>query len=94
MLSISLRAEILFYIGSFPVTNALLLSAIVFIVLITLGLILRRKLKVIPGMMQNIAEYVIESALGIMDTVLGDRRKSEKYFPLIFTIFLFLPPET
>jgi F-type H+-transporting ATPase subunit a len=90
MLSISLRAETLFTIGSWPVTNALLLSTLVFVLLIALGLTLRRKLAVVPGMMQNVAEYIVESALGIMDNVLGDRRQSEKYFPLVFTVFLFI----
>jgi F-type H+-transporting ATPase subunit a len=90
MLSISLRAEVLFYIGSFPVTNALFLSSIVFLLIIALGLTLRRKLKIVPNMMQNIAEIVVEGALDIMDTIVGDRRQSEKYFPLVFTIFLFV----
>src|SRR5581483_7143211 len=44
----------------------------------------------VPGTMQNIAEIVVEGALGIMDTVLGDRRKSEIYFPLVFTVFAFI----
>lgn len=89
-LSISLRAETLFTIAGFPVTNALLLSTLVFLLLIALGITLRRRLKMVPGMMQNIFELVVEGALGIMDTVLGDRRQSEKYFPLVFTVFLFI----
>src|SRR5581483_11637555 len=44
----------------------------------------------VPGTMQNIAEIIVEGALGIMDSVLGDRRQSEKYFPLVFTVFLFI----
>jgi F-type H+-transporting ATPase subunit a len=90
MLSISLKAETLFYIAGWPVTNALLLSTIVLVLLIILGLTLRSRLTVVPGMMQNVAEYVVEAALGIMDTILGDRRQSEKYFPLVFTVFLFI----
>lgn len=90
MLAISLRAETLFYIGSLPVTNALALSALVFVLLVIAALVLRRQLAPVPGMMQNVAELVMEGALGIMDSVLGDRRQSEKYFPLVFTIFLFI----
>jgi len=33
---------------------------------------------------------IIEGALGLMDSVLGDRKESEKYFPLVFTIFIFV----
>jgi F-type H+-transporting ATPase subunit a len=90
MLAISLRAETLFYVGSFPITNALLLSTLSFLVLVVLGLVLRSRLSTVPGMVQNIAEFIVESALGIMDSVLGDRRQSEKYFPLVFTVFLFI----
>jgi F-type H+-transporting ATPase subunit a len=60
------------------------------LLLITLGFTLRRRLNMIPGMMQNVFEMLVEGALGIMDSVLGDRRQSEKYFPLAFTVFLFI----
>ena len=33
---------------------------------------------------------MIEGGLGLMDSVLGDRRSSEKYLPLVFTVFLFV----
>lgn len=90
MLAISLRAEPLFYIGSFPVTNALLLSFVVFLFLTIVAIGVRRRTRMVPGMVQNIVEFIMESALGIMDSVLGDRRRSAKYFPLVFTVFLFI----
>ena len=90
MTAISLRAEDIFSIGSFHVTNALLLSFIVLVLLAVLAVVLNRKLKMVPGMMQNIAEYMIEGGLGIMDSIVGDRKTSEKYFPLVFTIFTFI----
>src|SRR5262249_10200044 len=90
MPQISLRAEEIFRIGAFPVTNAVLLSSIVLVLLAVLGWILRRKLAFVPGGIQNVFEIFIEGALGLMDSVLGDRRTSEKYMPLVFTIFLFV----
>ncbi len=90
MLSISLRAEPIFSIGSFPVTNALFMSFLVLCVLIVIGFILRRRLTTIPGPGQNVAEMVVEGSLGIMDSVLNDRRRSEQYFPLVFTVFIFI----
>jgi F-type H+-transporting ATPase subunit a len=41
-------------------------------------------------MLQNVAEMMLEGALDIMDTVLGNRKASEKYLPIVFTIFLFV----
>jgi len=90
MSEISLRAETLFKIAGFPITNALFMSVLVLILLIVIAVLLRRKLSMVPGAMQNIAEMIIEGALGIMDTVLGNRKTSEKYFPLVFTIFIFI----
>ena len=87
---ISIHAENIFQIGGFPVTNAILLSALVFIFLIVITIILRRKLSLIPNTLQNIAEVILDGTLGVMDSVTLDRRKSEEYLPLTMTIFLFV----
>ena len=71
-------------------TNAVLLATAVFLLLTAIALVLRRRLGMVPGMMQNIAEVMIEGALGLMDSVLGNRKASEKYLPLVFTIFIFV----
>jgi F-type H+-transporting ATPase subunit a len=90
MLNISLAAEKIFSIGSLPVTNALLLAFLVLVALTIISITLKNKLAMVPGMLQNVSEVAIEGALGLMDSVLGDRRKSEKYLPLVFTIFVFV----
>lgn len=90
MVHISLRAEELFRIGDFPVTNALLMSLLTFVVLGLGSYLLWRKISVVPGKVQGIFELVLEAILDLMDSVLGDRRKSEKYLPLVATIFLFV----
>ncbi len=90
MLQISLRAEDIFHIGNWPVTNAVFLATIVLVVLAVVSYFLRRRLSMIPGTMQNIFEIILEGALDLMDSVLGDRRTSERYLPLVLTIFLFV----
>ena len=90
MLQISLRAEEIFHIGSLPVTNALLLSTVVLVLLAILAVTLRPRLKMVPGAVQNVFEILVEGALDIMDPIVGNRKTSEKYFPLVFTIFLFI----
>ncbi len=89
-MQISLRAEEIFHIGSFPVTNSVLLASATLVVLAVFALVLRRGMRMVPGGIQNIAEIIIGGALGLMDSVLGDRRKSEKYLPLVLTVFLFI----
>lgn len=90
MVHISLRAEEIFRIGSFPVTNALLMSFLAFIILAGGALLLYRKIALIPGKVQSIFEMVLEAILDLMDSVLGSREKSERYLPLVATIFLFV----
>ncbi len=87
---ISLAAEKLFEIGSFPVTNALLMSFAAFVVLVTVALILQKRIALVPGKVQSVFELILEELLSLMDSVLGSREKSEKYLPLIATIFFFV----
>jgi F-type H+-transporting ATPase subunit a len=90
MTEISLKAEEIFRIGSFGVTNALLLSTISLLGLSAIGITLRRQLKLIPGKIQNALEAILDELLSLMDSVLGSRHLSEKYLPLVGTIFLFI----
>lgn len=90
MLHISLHAEELFSVAGVPVTNSLVLSVIVLAAFAAAGLLLKRRLALVPSGVQNVAEATLEGAISLMDQVLGDRRKSEKYLPLVLTIFLFV----
>lgn len=90
MLEISIKAEEIFNIGNYIVTNSLFLSFVVLLVLAVLAYCLRKKMKEVPGVLQNIVEACLEALLGLMDSILGDRKKSEKYLPLIATIFIFI----
>jgi F-type H+-transporting ATPase subunit a len=90
MEEISIKAEHLFNIGGFAVTNGLLLTLIASLVLIVLSLIIRGKIKMVPGKLQGAAEMGVEGLLGLMESTLGCKVKAEKYFPLVATIFLFI----
>jgi F-type H+-transporting ATPase subunit a len=90
MTEIIIKAEQIFRIGSYVITNSLLVSFIVFLVLSVIAVLLKSKIKRIPGTFQGIFEMLIEFLLTLMDSVLGDRKKSERYLPLIATIFLFI----
>jgi F-type H+-transporting ATPase subunit a len=90
MTEISIKAEPLFYIGSFMFTNSYLLSLIVVGIFVSLAFLLKNKLSLIPGKLQSIFELITDEILSLMDTVLGSRTLSEKYFPIVATIFLFV----
>jgi len=90
MQEISLSAEEIFRVGNYAITNGLFLSFIVLLILSAFALIFKKNIKPIPGIAQNIAEFLIETLLTLMDSVFLDRKKSEKYLPLIATIFIFI----
>jgi len=90
MEEISLKAEQLFNIGGFEITNSLFLTIIASLVLISFALIFKNKIRLIPGTLQGGVEMVMEGILGLMSSTLGSMRMAEKYFPLVSTIFIFI----
>lgn len=90
MEEISLKAQELFKLGSFGITNSLLQTFVVSVVLITVALVSYRRIKVVPGPFQSAVEMGTEWLLGLMEGMLGSMKKAEQYFPLIATIFLFI----
>ena len=90
MPEISIKAEQLFELWRIPVTNSVLLATITMLVLVCVGLVVSKRLAVVPGKLQSFFEVTIEQFLGLMDSIFGDRKKSQKYFPIIVTVFLFI----
>ena len=90
MPEISIKAEPILVLGHFVLTNSYLLSLITLILLLATAFTLKGKIALIPGKLQSIFELLTEQFLGLMDGLLGDRRKSEKYFPVVATVFLFV----
>src|SRR5262249_45372461 len=70
---ISLRAEPVFQVGNFIITNALLLSTLAMLLIAGTALFLKNKLALIPRGFQNILEFALEELLTLMDSVLGSR---------------------
>ncbi|OGF94190.1 ATP synthase F0 subunit A [Candidatus Giovannonibacteria bacterium RIFCSPLOWO2_12_43_8] len=90
MHEISIKAEKLFDFLGIPVTNALLLSTVVTLILVLFGFYLRKKITLEPAGAQNFIELLLEKLLNLMDSVLGSRELSERYLPLIATVFIFI----
>lgn len=90
MPEISIKAEPILHLGHFVLTNSYLLSVISCILLLATAFAVREKISLIPGKLQSIFELLTEQFLTLMDGLLGDRRKSEKYFPIVATVFLFI----
>lgn len=86
----TLFSEPVMHIGSFTVTNSLLTSWLVVLIVIVGSLFIRTKLKKIPQGAQNAVEIVVDGALNLGDTVTGSREKTLKFFPIVFGLFIFI----
>jgi F-type H+-transporting ATPase subunit a len=89
-LEISLSPEVIFHVGSFPVTNSFLLMVGVSLFLIVLFFVVGRSLKSVPKALQNFIEVLFEGAFGFMDSILENKEQTRKAFPFIFTLFVFI----
>lgn len=88
MLEISLAAETLFKIAGFPVTNSLLVTWIVMVILIVFSFLTTRKLTNKPSKLQTVLEMVIGGLHGFFTSLLGHH--IDTLFPLIASLFLFI----
>ncbi|MBU0598024.1 F0F1 ATP synthase subunit A [Patescibacteria group bacterium] len=86
----TLYAEPIFNIGSFQVTNSLINSWAVVLILVVLALVIRKSIKKIPRGMQNAFEIILEGAMNLADSVTGNRKKTVKIFPFVFAVFVFI----
>jgi len=86
-----ISAEKLFTIGGITVTNSMLYGWICAILLISLFLAARKRIKLggTKGPAQ-IVEYGVESIVGILQSTLGTRERAVKYAPTFVTLFFFI----
>jgi len=87
-MNISLAAEPIFHLGSFPVTNTLLVGWALIVIIAILAFAVNRSIKEVPSQLQNIAETIVELLFGMIDGVTNDREKTKKFFPVVATIFI------
>jgi F-type H+-transporting ATPase subunit a len=86
----TLFAEPIAHFGSFTVTNALFTSWIVVFILIVIAVVVKLSIKKIPKGIQNLFELVIEGAEGLCDQVTSSRAITNKAFPIVFAVFMFV----
>lgn len=89
-MEISLAAEKIFTLWGMPITNSLILSAIVSIIIIIAVILSTRRMQLVPAGAQNVAEFAVEGMFNLCNSVIADREKTKKYFPFVATIFFFI----
>lgn len=85
---VALSGEPIFSDGPAWLTNSVVTTVIVDVVLLLLALITRFSLKEVPSGLQNMMEAVVEALYGLAESVSG--KNASKFFPWVATIFLFV----
>ncbi len=83
-------AETIFHGDNLLLTNSLFSSWLAVAIIIALGLAVSRRVDLVPRGIQNFFEMIIDGFLGFFDSITGSRKKSELFFPFIFTFFVFI----
>lgn len=85
----SLAPEPLFHIGPVNITNSMVTTVLVVLLLTAVTYWMSRSIKLIPGKKQNFLETVVEGLLGLVEGAAG-RRVGRIILPLIGTLFIYI----
>ena len=86
---IELKAETLFSIGPFDVTNTYVTSWLVIIFLVGFAYFATRRLDLVPRGVQNLFEAVLEALWNLVVNTAGEKN-ARRFFPVVATIFLYV----
>ena len=84
---VTLAAEKIFSIGPIPITNTILTTWIVTLLLIAFAYFATRKISAVPSTLQNIAESMVEALGDLVSSVAGD--KTKVFLPIVASFFFF-----
>jgi len=89
MLAISIGPEIIFHIAGFPVTNTLLVAAVLFVVFIIIAISVKRNAHPdqVPKGIAGVMDTFVEIFLDYIDSITNDHKKSLRIFPIVASIF-------
>ncbi len=87
---ITLYAEPILHNESFNVTNAVFTSWVMVVFVLIISVILRSKLREVPGRLQSLFELVVEATIGLYDQITNDRKLTLRIFPVAVTVFIFV----
>ena len=90
--ALPLKAAPVFEIGKFDITNSMLVTWVVAILIIVFAQIATRKVQPIPGGIQNFWEWLVESLYNFLESIIGGKlvQKTFWFFATIFIFILFV----
>ncbi|MDP2671485.1 MAG: F0F1 ATP synthase subunit A [bacterium] len=88
-MEVTFFAEKLFSLGPLPVTNTLLTTWLVSLLLITFAFLSTRRVSLVPSGLQNFAEMIVEALWEQIESLAG-KEKAKTFFPILATLFIFI----
>ena len=82
-------SNVIFTIGPLEITGVIVTSWVIILLLTLFSILATRKLKPVPGVLQNAAEMAVESLDNYFTDIMG-KKLARKYFPLFATFFIFI----
>ncbi len=89
-IKVALAPEQIGNLWGLPITNTLLMSWAVIIILSILAFVIGRNVKLIPGRLQTLLEGLFGFVYDYIAETLESREMARRFFPLLLTIFLFI----
>lgn len=89
-ISIHLAPEVLGTFLGIPITSTLLTVWLTMAILITLAVVVKSKISLVPGKLQSACEALIGGVFDYMADVLESKSLAKRFFPLVMTIFIFI----
>ncbi|MFH1651445.1 MAG: FoF1 ATP synthase subunit a [Chloroflexota bacterium] len=86
---ISLPAATVFHVLGFPITNSIIATWVTMAFLVIFSVVATRNMKLVPGRLQSVFEFMIGSLYNFCRSVAGEEN-GRKFFPVVATIFLFV----
>ena len=86
---VALPSEPILHVGSFSITNTLIASWFTILVLVVLSIVLTRKMTLIPGRRQALAESIVEGLLNFVESIAG-KKQARMLFSGVATIFIYV----
>ncbi len=84
----SFQAEQIFNLGAFKVTNTVIDTLLVDLLIIAGIIFIERGIKFIPGLFQNAIELVVQTFYGLTESIAQER--TELIFPFFMSFFIFI----
>ena len=90
MPEIKLGSDVLFSIGSMPVTTSVFSAYLISLLLIVFAVWQRTQIKMIPGRMQMVMELFVGYFYGELLSAFGNEKDARRFSAYIMTLFIFI----